>query len=144
MVANGYKNAPSLRLRIFRNWPELSIPEGSWALGTRMHATYMPRVLNSNVEIRIAGSSGRPQLIHERPSLHKGMRVILPVISKFKHKKQIWFVHFFIDLHQTSPWKGSLSENEQIQLPETVANILADHDRCIEWGTDWSICLCRR
>ena len=26
VVANGYKNAPSLRLRIFRNWPELSIP----------------------------------------------------------------------------------------------------------------------
>ena len=37
VVANGYKNAPSLRLRIFRNWPELSIPEGSWALGTRMY-----------------------------------------------------------------------------------------------------------
>ena len=36
VVANGYKNAPSQRLRIFRNWPELSIPEGSWALGTRM------------------------------------------------------------------------------------------------------------
>ena len=26
VVANSYKNAPSLRLRIFRNWPELSIP----------------------------------------------------------------------------------------------------------------------
>ena len=25
VVANGYKNAPSLRLHIFRNWPELSI-----------------------------------------------------------------------------------------------------------------------
>ena len=36
VVASGYKNAPSLRLRISRNWPELSIPEGSWALGTRM------------------------------------------------------------------------------------------------------------
>ena len=26
VVANGYKNAPSLRLHIFLNWPELSIP----------------------------------------------------------------------------------------------------------------------
>ena len=36
VFANGYKNILSLRLRIFRYWPELSIPKGSWALATRM------------------------------------------------------------------------------------------------------------
>ena len=57
--------------------------------------------------------------MHERPTLHKGMRAILPVIGKFKHKNQIWFVHFSFEIHQTSPWKASMSENEPFQLPET-------------------------
>ena len=47
VVANSYKNAPSLRLRIFRNWPKANlvprahvplpaVGKGTWALGTRL------------------------------------------------------------------------------------------------------------